>query len=64
MVFLKKDGLCLVNQVKEYGIFFFPPPSRGMKFENVQTLTDAISDIITDMRWGWSVFSFNTLKCL
>lgn len=27
--------------------------SRGMKFENVQTLTDAISDIITDMKWAW-----------
>lgn len=27
--------------------------SRGMKFENVQILTDAISDIITDMKWAW-----------
>ncbi len=31
-------------------------PSRGMRFENVQTLTDAISDLITDMRWAWWVF--------
>lgn len=29
--------------------------SRGMKFENVQILTDAISDIITDMKWAWWV---------
>lgn len=27
--------------------------SRGMKFENVQILTDAISDIISDMKWAW-----------
>lgn len=27
--------------------------SRGMRFENVQILTDAISDIITDMKWAW-----------
>lgn len=27
--------------------------SRGMKFENVQILTDAISDIVTDMKWAW-----------
>lgn len=31
--------------------------SRGMKFENVQILTDAISDIITDMKWAWYVYS-------
>lgn len=29
--------------------------SRGMKFENVQILTDAISDIISDMKWAWWV---------
>lgn len=27
--------------------------SRGMRFENVQVLTDAISDIISDMKWAW-----------
>lgn len=29
--------------------------SRGMKFENVQILTDAIYDIILDMKWCWYV---------
>lgn len=32
---------------------YIPFLSRGMKFENVQILTDAISDIITDMKWAW-----------
>ncbi|CAJ0925085.1 unnamed protein product [Ranitomeya imitator] len=49
--------------------------SRGMKFENVQTLTDAISDIILDMKWCWvdqagvickqdGIFRVNCMDCL
>lgn len=37
-------------QTNWYEILYF---SRGMKFENVQTLTDAIHDIILDMKWCW-----------
>uniref|UniRef100_A0A8C1ZAA5 Inositol polyphosphate-5-phosphatase F n=1 Tax=Cyprinus carpio TaxID=7962 RepID=A0A8C1ZAA5_CYPCA len=54
---------------------FFYKRRRGMKFENVQTLTDAISDIITDMRWAWvdqagvicqqeGIFRVNCMDCL
>lgn len=42
---------------KNLDIFSFVLSSRGMKFENLQTLTDAISDLITDMRWAWWVFN-------
>lgn len=46
-----------------------------MKFENVQILTDAISDIITDMKWAWvdqagvickqeGIFRVNCMDCL
>uniref|UniRef100_A0A8C7S211 Inositol polyphosphate-5-phosphatase F n=1 Tax=Oncorhynchus mykiss TaxID=8022 RepID=A0A8C7S211_ONCMY len=46
-----------------------------LTFENVQTLTDAISDIIADMRWGWvdqagvichqeGIFRVNCMDCL
>lgn len=35
-------------KILNYSLF-----SRGMKFENVQTLTDAIWDIIMDMKWAW-----------
>ncbi|OWK07637.1 hypothetical protein Celaphus_00008738, partial [Cervus elaphus hippelaphus] len=48
---------------------------RGMKFENVQTLTDAIHDIILDMKWCWvdqagvickqeGIFRVNCMDCL
>lgn len=37
--------------IPDASVFLFL--SRGMKFENVQILTDAISDIITDMKWAW-----------
>uniref|UniRef100_A0A8C9X6C1 Inositol polyphosphate-5-phosphatase F n=1 Tax=Sander lucioperca TaxID=283035 RepID=A0A8C9X6C1_SANLU len=50
-------------------------PHRGMKFENVQVLTDAISDLITDMKWAWvdqagvickqeGIFRVNCMDCL
>lgn len=43
--------------IKDFFLFFFCMYfSRGMKFENVQTLTDAIYDIILDMKWCWYVF--------
>uniref|UniRef100_A0AAQ4QQD4 Inositol polyphosphate-5-phosphatase F n=1 Tax=Gasterosteus aculeatus aculeatus TaxID=481459 RepID=A0AAQ4QQD4_GASAC len=46
-----------------------------MKFENVQVLTDAISDIITEMKWAWvdqagvickqeGIFRVNCMDCL
>ncbi|XP_051883602.1 phosphatidylinositide phosphatase SAC2 isoform X2 [Pristis pectinata] len=58
-----------------YVTFDFHEHCRGMKFENVQTLTDAISDIITDMKWGWvdqageicrqeGIFRVNCMDCL
>uniref|UniRef100_A0A8B9Z952 Inositol polyphosphate-5-phosphatase F n=1 Tax=Anas platyrhynchos TaxID=8839 RepID=A0A8B9Z952_ANAPL len=48
---------------------------RRMKFENVQTLTDAIHDIILDMKWCWvdqagvickqeGIFRVNCMDCL
>uniref|UniRef100_A0A3B4U776 Inositol polyphosphate-5-phosphatase F n=1 Tax=Seriola dumerili TaxID=41447 RepID=A0A3B4U776_SERDU len=53
-------------------IYFIP---QCMKFENVQILTDAISDIITDMKWAWvdqagvickqeGIFRVNCMDCL
>ncbi|XP_075071640.1 phosphatidylinositide phosphatase SAC2 isoform X3 [Mixophyes fleayi] len=58
-----------------YVTFDFHEHCRGMKFENVQTLTDAISDIIMDMRWCWvdqagvickqeGIFRINCMDCL
>ncbi|XP_069468044.1 phosphatidylinositide phosphatase SAC2 isoform X2 [Ambystoma mexicanum] len=58
-----------------YVTFDFHEHCRGMKFENVQTLTDAISDIIQDMKWGWvdqagvickqdGIFRVNCMDCL
>ncbi|KAG8549172.1 hypothetical protein GDO81_022377 [Engystomops pustulosus] len=58
-----------------YVTFDFHEHCRGMKFENVQTLTDAISDIITDMKWCWvdqagvickqeGIFRVNCMDCL
>uniref|UniRef100_A0A6Q2Z399 SAC domain-containing protein n=1 Tax=Esox lucius TaxID=8010 RepID=A0A6Q2Z399_ESOLU len=46
-----KQVLLYNNPNLTYVSFDFHEHCRGMKFENVQTLTDAISDIITDMRW-------------
>uniref|UniRef100_S4RPY9 Inositol polyphosphate-5-phosphatase F n=1 Tax=Petromyzon marinus TaxID=7757 RepID=S4RPY9_PETMA len=48
---------------------------RGMKFENVHILTDAICEIISDMKWCWAdaagliqvqqgVFRVNCMDCL
>ncbi|XP_069608760.1 phosphatidylinositide phosphatase SAC2 isoform X6 [Ranitomeya imitator] len=58
-----------------YVTFDFHEHCRGMKFENVQTLTDAISDIILDMKWCWvdqagvickqdGIFRVNCMDCL
>ncbi|XP_060698061.1 phosphatidylinositide phosphatase SAC2 isoform X2 [Hemiscyllium ocellatum] len=63
------------NPSLTYVTFDFHEHCRGMKFENVQTLTDAISDIITDMKWGWvdqageickqeGIFRVNCMDCL
>ncbi|KAM4031701.1 phosphatidylinositide phosphatase SAC2 isoform 2-T2 [Anomaloglossus baeobatrachus] len=58
-----------------YVTFDFHEHCRGMKFENVQTLTDAISDIIMEMKWCWvdqagvickqeGIFRVNCMDCL
>ncbi|XP_040291088.1 phosphatidylinositide phosphatase SAC2 [Bufo bufo] len=58
-----------------YVTFDFHEHCRGMKFENVQTLTDAISDLIMDMKWCWvdqagvickqdGIFRVNCMDCL
>uniref|UniRef100_A0A452T8L4 Inositol polyphosphate-5-phosphatase F n=1 Tax=Ursus maritimus TaxID=29073 RepID=A0A452T8L4_URSMA len=58
-----------------YVSFDFHEHCRGMKFENVQTLTDAIYDIILDMKWCWvdqagvickqeGIFRVNCMDCL
>ncbi|XP_056408414.1 phosphatidylinositide phosphatase SAC2 [Hyla sarda] len=58
-----------------YVTFDFHEHCRGMKFENVQTLTDAINDIIMDMKWCWvdqagvickqeGIFRVNCMDCL
>ncbi|KAK2493806.1 hypothetical protein MC885_001162 [Smutsia gigantea] len=58
-----------------YVSFDFHERCRGMKFENVQTLTDAIYDIILDMKWCWvdqagvickqeGIFRVNCMDCL
>uniref|UniRef100_A0A4W3HIL9 Inositol polyphosphate-5-phosphatase F n=1 Tax=Callorhinchus milii TaxID=7868 RepID=A0A4W3HIL9_CALMI len=63
------------NPKLTYVTFDFHEHCRGMKFENVQTLTDAIADIITDMKWGWfdqageickqeGIFRVNCMDCL
>ncbi|XP_029926040.1 phosphatidylinositide phosphatase SAC2 isoform X2 [Myripristis murdjan] len=70
-----KQVLLYNNPNLTYVSFDFHEHCRGMKFENVQTLTDAISDIITDMRWGWvdqagvickqeGIFRVNCMDCL
>ncbi|XP_072534265.1 phosphatidylinositide phosphatase SAC2 [Salminus brasiliensis] len=70
-----KQVLLYNNPNLTYVSFDFHEHCRGMKFENVQTLTDAIGDIITDMRWGWvdqagvictqeGIFRVNCMDCL
>uniref|UniRef100_A0A4W5NXC0 Inositol polyphosphate-5-phosphatase F n=1 Tax=Hucho hucho TaxID=62062 RepID=A0A4W5NXC0_9TELE len=70
-----KQVLLYNNPSLTYVSFDFHEHCRGMKFENVQTLTDAISDIIADMRWGWvdqagvichqeGIFRVNCMDCL
>ncbi|XP_035609818.1 phosphatidylinositide phosphatase SAC2 [Oncorhynchus keta] len=70
-----KQVLLYNNPNLTYVSFDFHEHCRGMKFENVQTLTDAISDIIADMRWGWvdqagvichqeGIFRVNCMDCL
>ncbi|XP_072565473.1 phosphatidylinositide phosphatase SAC2 isoform X2 [Paramormyrops kingsleyae] len=70
-----KQVLLYNNSSLTYVSFDFHEHCRGMKFENVQTLTDAISDIITDMKWCWvdqagvichqqGIFRVNCMDCL
>ncbi|XP_062319959.1 phosphatidylinositide phosphatase SAC2 [Osmerus eperlanus] len=70
-----KQVLLYNNPNLTYVSFDFHEHCRGMKFENVQTLTDAISDLIIDMRWGWvdqagvickqeGIFRVNCMDCL
>ncbi|XP_072247471.1 phosphatidylinositide phosphatase SAC2 isoform X2 [Leuresthes tenuis] len=70
-----KQVLLYNNQNLTYVSFDFHEHCRGMKFENVQILTDAISDIITDMKWAWvdqagvickqeGIFRVNCMDCL
>ncbi|CAJ1066585.1 phosphatidylinositide phosphatase SAC2-like isoform X2 [Xyrichtys novacula] len=70
-----KQVLLYNNPNLTYVSFDFHEHCRGMKFENVQILTDAISDIITDMKWAWvdqagvickqeGFFRVNCMDCL
>eukprot|EP00079_Xenopus_tropicalis_P031377 XP_017945148.1 PREDICTED: phosphatidylinositide phosphatase SAC2 [Xenopus tropicalis] len=70
-----KQVLMFNNPNLTYVTFDFHEHCRGMKFENVQTLTDAISDIIVDMKWCWvdqagvickqeGIFRVNCMDCL
>lgn len=70
-----KQVLLFNNPNLTYVSFDFHEHCRGMKFENVSTLTDAISDIISDMGWGWvdqagvickqeGIFRVNCMDCL
>ncbi|KAI1894376.1 hypothetical protein AGOR_G00115180 [Albula goreensis] len=70
-----KQVLLYNNPNLTYVSFDFHEHCRGMKFENVQTLTDAISDIISDTRWCWvdqagvicqqeGIFRVNCMDCL
>lgn len=70
-----KQVLLYNNPRLTYVSFDFHEHCRGMKFENVQTLTDAIWDIITDMKWAWvdqagvicqqeGIFRVNCMDCL
>nr|KAF6303874.1 inositol polyphosphate-5-phosphatase F [Myotis myotis] len=70
-----KQVLLFNNAHLTYVSFDFHEHCRGMKFENVQTLTDAIYDIILDMKWCWvdqagvickqeGIFRVNCMDCL
>ncbi|XP_051937314.1 phosphatidylinositide phosphatase SAC2 [Hippocampus zosterae] len=70
-----KQVLLYNNSNLTYVSFDFHEHCRGMKFENVQILTDAICDIITDMKWAWvdqagvickqeGIFRINCMDCL
>ncbi|KAK7901700.1 hypothetical protein WMY93_018469 [Mugilogobius chulae] len=70
-----KQVLLYNNANLTYVSFDFHEHCRGMRFENVQILTDAISDIITDMKWAWvdqagvickqeGIFRVNCMDCL
>ncbi|KAK2535863.1 hypothetical protein Q9966_006561 [Columba livia] len=70
-----KQVLLYNNASLTYVSFDFHEHCRGMKFENVQTLTDAIHDIILDMKWCWvdqagvickqeGIFRVNCMDCL
>lgn len=70
-----KQVLLFNNPKLTYVSFDFHEHCRGMKFENVQTLTDAIHDIILDMKWCWvdqagvickqeGIFRVNCMDCL
>ncbi|KAL4640934.1 phosphatidylinositide phosphatase SAC2 [Arapaima gigas] len=70
-----KQVLLFNNPNLTYVSFDFHEHCRGMKFENIQILTDAISDIITDMKWAWvdqagvicqqqGIFRVNCMDCL
>ncbi|XP_021563841.1 phosphatidylinositide phosphatase SAC2 [Carlito syrichta] len=70
-----KQVLLFNNSYLTYVSFDFHEHCRGMKFENVQTLTDAIYDIILDMKWCWvdeagvickqeGIFRINCMDCL
>ncbi|XP_042560951.1 phosphatidylinositide phosphatase SAC2 isoform X2 [Clupea harengus] len=70
-----KQVLLYNNPNLTYVSFDFHEHCRGMKFENVQTLTDAIWDLITDMKWAWvdqagvicqqeGIFRVNCMDCL
>ncbi|XP_058527552.1 phosphatidylinositide phosphatase SAC2 [Ochotona princeps] len=70
-----KQVLLLNSSQLTYVSFDFHEHCRGMKFENVQTLTDAIHDIILDMKWCWvdqagvickqeGIFRVNCMDCL
>ncbi|XP_061601760.1 phosphatidylinositide phosphatase SAC2 isoform X2 [Cololabis saira] len=70
-----KQVLLYNNPNLTYVSFDFHEHCRGMKFENVQVLTDAISDIVTDLKWAWvdqagvicqqeGFFRVNCMDCL
>uniref|UniRef100_H0VDN7 Inositol polyphosphate-5-phosphatase F n=1 Tax=Cavia porcellus TaxID=10141 RepID=H0VDN7_CAVPO len=70
-----KQVLLFNNSHLTYVSFDFHEHCRGRKFENVQTLTDAIYDIILDMKWCWvdqagvickqeGIFRVNCMDCL
>ncbi|XP_068597376.1 phosphatidylinositide phosphatase SAC2 [Brachionichthys hirsutus] len=70
-----KQVLLYNNPKLTYVSFDFHEHCRGMKFENVQILTDAISDIVSDMKWAWvdqagvickqeGIFRVNCMDCL